>query len=526
MYKLLIADDEMIEREAIQFFIKKAGLEFYTIEEASNGIQAILNAKELMPDIIIMDIKMPGKNGLEAAGEIRWFKPDCRIIFLTAFDEFEYAHQAIKLKAEDFIIKPAYGENLIEILTKVISDLDKSKATMDKQKDLENRVAIFSEWFDNDLLLSIAKGYIEENRLNDYFAKMDIYFNSAICAIIHFRQRGNDSSAITNYSNDHIKKRIKSIIETECNKNKVRYLSASACSSIYLLIMANNMVDKKWGENLFRHIRKTICEQLNIEIQIGAGSIFQRPEGVSNSFFQAKIACTQKNAEGIVSFENMDKAKICNIYPLGKERKLCENIIKGDDIEAGDNIEEIMDWISQFSGSIEGIKERVHELLIVVDRAVIREFGVETVLVQNSLVELNSFNSINEIIIFIKNVVSVIIVNINSFKKSSSDVLIDKVCNYIDQNYHRDIKLDEMCAMVGFSRCYFSKIFRQYKNMNFVDYIAFRRMKKAKGLLKNPKFSIKEISSEIGYNDPNYFTSVFKKQEGISPTEFRSKHLG
>ena len=62
--------------------------------------------------------------------------------------------------------------------------------------------------------------------------------------------------------------------------------------------------------------------------------------------------------------------------------------------------------------------------------------------------------------------------------------------------------------------------------MNFIDYITSKRMNKAKGLLKNYEFNIKEISFEIGYNDPNYFTSAFRKWEGISPTEFRSKHLG
>jgi len=214
------------------------------------------------------------------------------------------------------------------------------------------------------------------------------------------------------------------------------------------------------------------------------------------------------------------------MYPLEKEKKLCENIIKGDEKEAEEYIEEIMAWISQFSGSIECIKEKVHELLTIIDRSVIKEYSVETVLVENCFAELNNLNSINEIIIFIKNIVAVIIVNINSFKKSSAEVLIDKACNYIDQNYYRDIKLDEICNMVGFSRYYFCKIFKQYKNMNFVDYITSRRMKIAKGLLKNLKFNIKEISSEIGYNDPNYFTNVFKKWEGISPTEYRNKHLG
>ena len=527
MYKLLIADDERVEREAIQFFIGKAGLKFLRIEEASNGIQAVEKAKDLLPEIIIMDIKMPGKNGLEAAREIRRFKPDCRIIFLTAFNEFDYAHQAIKVKAEDFIIKPAYGEDLIEILCKVITDLDHRKASMAGMKDLENRVALFSRWLEDDLLMSMAKGYIEESRLNDYFARMDIRFNTAVCVIMNFRQKGMAASVVSNYSREYIYQRLKGIIETECSKNQLGHLLGCAFNTLYVMVMANIDLreDKHWSKNFFEHVRKSIGEHIDLEIRIGIGNIFGRPQEASNSFFQAKIACKSiKNPEGIMNFENMDKVKIDTPYPLEREKRLCEYIVKGDEIEAARDVEEIMDWISQFSVSVNWVREKVHELMTIIDRAVIKEFDVDTVLIQNRFDELNSLNSINEIIIFVKSIVTEIIIKINSLKYSPSAVLIDRVCHYIDQNYYRDIKLDEMCTMVGFSRYYFCRIFKQYKNMSFVDYITSRRILKAKGLLKDYQSSIKEISSEIGYNDPNYFTSVFKRWEGISPTEYRNKH--
>lgn len=252
---MLIADDEAIEREAIQFFITQANLDFKLVAEAVNGIQAVSRAEELMPEIIIMDIKMPGKDGLEAAREIRQFNPFCKIIFLTAFNEFEFAHKAIKVKAEDFIIKPAYSETLIEALTGIIAGLDR-----------ENQLAITD------------KG----NR----------------------QEENNDSDAVLS---------------------------------------------------------------------------------------------------------------------------------------------------------------------------------------------------------------------------SSTALLIERVCSYIDQNYSKGIKLEEMCNMVGFSKYYFSRVFKQYKNMNLIDYITFRRIEKSKEMLKDPCLSIKEISSQVGYNDANYLTAVFKKWEGVSPTEYRNK---
>lgn len=250
MYSLLIVDDEAIEREAIQYFIAQSGLSFKTIAEAANGIDAVKIAAALMPEIILMDIKMPGKNGLEAAAAIREFNQDCKIIFLTAFNEFDYAHKAIKVKAEDYIIKPAYSETLLATLEQVIIELDK--------------------------------------------------------------------------------------------KNP-------------------------------------------------------------------KVKKTQPNLE--------QKEPVCK----------------------------------------------------------------------------------------------------------PSVVLMERVCQYIDANYNQNIKLDELCNMIGFSKFYLSRIFKQVKHMNVVDYITLRRIEKTKELLLNPQLSIKEISALVGYNEPNYLTLVFKKWEGISPTEYRNK---
>ena len=278
MYTLLIADDEAIEREAIRYFIDQSSLEFEAVEEAANGIEAVAKALQLQPDIIIMDVKMPGKDGLEAAKEIRQFRPEARIIFLTAYNEFEFAHKAIKVKADDFIIKPAYSDNLLKVLFEVIEDLD---------------------------------------RINH------------------------------------------------------------------------------WKQHIFRHL------QLN-----------GQPAGNESDCNQAPPVSTSQELEADV------------------------------------------------------------------------------------------------------------------VKNSHLTVLIDKVCDYIDHNFQKDLRLDEMCEMAGFSKYYFSRAFKQCKKMNLIDYITQRRIEKAKELLHNPRVSIKEVSSLVGYNDANYLTSVFKRWEGISPSIYRSKNCG
>jgi len=528
MYKLLIVDDEAIEREAIHFFIKQAGLDFLTIEEAINGIQAVTKASEFMPDIIIMDIKMPGKDGLAAATEIREFNPDCKIIFLTAFHEFDYAQKAIKVKAEDFIIKPAYSEDLIEVLKKVIGDIDKRMTLINRQIDLESRIDIVTKWLESDLLLAIAMGYIEESRINECFARMNISFSLAVCAVIRTISEKDLLSSAFVINLEYAQQQMIATIQAELGSRDVKYLLKNAHSSIYMMIMTNDCMDEsrreKWQAKISNCIKKALSGRIGREVQIGIGNTFSKPEQASNSFFQAKIACKSKaNLDGLTSFKRMTTNRKCAQYPFSDEKKLCESIVKCDEIAVNQYVEQILNWITQFSVSPSQIKERVYELLTIIDRAVIKEFDIETPLPQSSFDELKSLHSTNEIIMFVKDMLDEIVAKLNSVKNSPVALLIDKVCYYIDQNYQNNITLDEMCDMAGFSKYYFSRIFKQYKNMNLVDYITAQRMGKAKELLKEPKISIKEISSLIGYNDANYLTCVFKKWEGMSPTEYRNK---
>lgn len=106
MYKLLIVDDEAFERKVIRFMLKKSFTNIEIVDDATNGEDAILLAKKHKPNIIIMDIKMPEKNGLEAQQAIMQFNPNVKTIILTAFDNFNFAQNAIKLGVVDYILKP------------------------------------------------------------------------------------------------------------------------------------------------------------------------------------------------------------------------------------------------------------------------------------------------------------------------------------------------------------------------------------------------------------------------------------
>ena len=116
--------------------------------------------------------------------------------------------------------------------------------------------------------------------------------------------------------------------------------------------------------------------------------------------------------------------------------------------------------------------------------------------------------------------------NVRSMQKTDSIVHSQKdiIKDYIDRNYKKDISAKDVAGILGYSDVYFSKVFKQLFDDNFINYLTKVRIDRAKVLLKDVSFNIKEVGKSVGYADSNYFTKVFKRSIGISPSEYRSKH--
>ncbi|MFK4997430.1 response regulator [Bacillus sp. N9] len=143
MYRILLVDDEEIERLGLRKIItEEMGMDSVVIEEAENGRVAIMKAAEFRPNIIFMDIKMPGIDGIEATEEIKRMDKFVKVIMVTAFEAFEYAKQAVKLGVNDYLLKPYSNQEIIHVLNNVINDISierKNRNHQIKLRDNYNR---------------------------------------------------------------------------------------------------------------------------------------------------------------------------------------------------------------------------------------------------------------------------------------------------------------------------------------------------------------------------------------------------
>lgn len=183
MYKLMIADDEALERQALRHFIKNSKAEIGEILECANGIDAVKTALLEQPDICILDIKMPGLSGLEAMGQIQAVNKNCKIIFSTAYSYFDYAVKALQAGALDFMVKPVKKETLIQVLNKAIDELDVER----NQDAYHSKVTDLTYVLEKRILRELITGQTDEETLW-FFDAMGIKEAYGCICFVRFQQ--------------------------------------------------------------------------------------------------------------------------------------------------------------------------------------------------------------------------------------------------------------------------------------------------------------------------------------------------
>lgn len=183
MPKLLIVDDMPLITSTIKKIIIKYKLPFQSIMEAANGIEAVERAREFKPDIALLDIRMPGLDGLEAAAQIKQELPSIQIVFLTAYDDFSYVQKALQLGARDYLLKPVRPNQLRTLLLEILSDRDE-RSSLDNNLIFDEEKGIIITPTSRRDPVGKAINYIQEHFKNPAISLNDVS-NSAHLSSSH-----------------------------------------------------------------------------------------------------------------------------------------------------------------------------------------------------------------------------------------------------------------------------------------------------------------------------------------------------
>lgn len=436
MYNLLIADDEELERRTIKSILYKSFGETFNIYEAKNGREAIEISDRVKPDIIIMDIKMPGINGMEAIKEIRKFLKEGYFIVLTAYDYFDYAKEAIEYDVKEYMLKPFKRNEFITKIQEAVRSIEDVKAKRREEILLKEKIFTLIPMMENELCYSIINDNLGNVDYKTYLEYLGMNFELGFAIIIRLidnieeSEKNNLKIKVNSYTREYFKR---------------QYNAISSCIfSEDIITFVETRRDKEVNEggmdviNLSNKIVFNIKEKFGLDAIVGVGKEYNGIELLSKSFKEALRDVSTGNE---TQNENYFK-----------------NHLNYNDFDS----------------------QKLHEKHI------------------NAKGTKDNYDEGRKIIL--------------------------KAVEYINENFKKDIMLEEVANFVNISSFYFSKIFKEYTGKNYVDYITDLRIEIAKDKLIEGIISIKEICYEVGYNDPNYFSRVFKKVEGLSPSEYKNKY--
>lgn len=529
MIKLLIADDETLEREAIKFIVNTNFPDSFKICEAENGRETISEAKQFQPDILFLDIKMPGCNGIDAAREIRQIVPECHIIILSAYHYFNYAQSAISFGADEYLTKPASPQKIVETLTRTIKLIDEMHLKKIRDAETAQRLEQVSKYLKDEFLIRLALGEMDVQTIRAYFDILQLDFKVLLFAILRISEPKTASSQ-SEIDRTILQNDLLGFIKNELHNISQKALIRPIGTDFFILLLIDRELDdfqsRVFGINLFNEIKENISYKFGLTVNIGISDVISDIKDIYNACLQAKHSLMYDKTPGATtSFGDISKIQTRSTYPLYKEDQIYDHVIQGNSEKALALLNELLDWIEKYDSEISQFKEKTFELLLVLSHKIMinadrdeSNFDIESL--RRTIFTLGSCSEIRT---YAENFVTSKISEVHRIKKSRASALMTIVTDYLEKNYSKEILLDDVAASIQISSFYLSKLFKRELGKNFIDYLTEVRIRKAKEILANPVHTVKDTCYLVGYRDPNYFTRVFKKICGMTPTEYQAK---
>ena len=527
MYKIMIADDEGIVIDSLKFVLEKEFGKECTIEFAKTGRSVIELAENFRPDISIMDIQMPGINGIDAMKEIREKNKDVIFIVMSAYDKFDYATEAIKLGVLDYITKPMEKNRIISVVKRAMAIIDKERARRSNDLMIMEKMEMVIPMLESGLIYSI---FLQNKFSEDAYNYKNIlgikeeygYMMTVVCG-----ERDEDSN-LTNA--------VGSSVRLQNHYPELRSYIKDFCGGIVGNVMSNKIAvlvpydkpEMDYSERnalieKTREFTRTLKRKLSGDFKIGIGGVKEFSK-MNESYDEALQALLNANGR-VAHADDLDlRCDYEENYPAETEARMFELIEKGDYVGAGNAAGQFFDWMSStFSDGLMDIRLKILEFVIHAEHIMHDKGGnryefksrtdyLPTVMGTEDLEVLKKW--------FLDKIVETT-QKIENNRSDKSESLIEKAENYINKNYMKDISLDDISRYCNISSYYFSKLFKQETGENYVEYLSRVRIENAKKMLTESEASIKEISYSVGFSDPNYFSRAFKKYEGVSPTEYK-----
>jgi two-component system response regulator YesN len=521
-YKVFFVEDEIITREGIRDNVDWQASGFEFCGEAADGEMALPLLRTAQPDVLITDIKMPFMDGLQLSKIVRERMPWVKIIILSGHDEFEYARQAINLGVTDYLLKPVTVQKLQNVLRKLTVQLDKEKKEQDNLKKLQEQVEENRAMLCEKLLFKLVVGAISPTDAIEKGQMLGLDLIARVYLVVILKIELEDRTE--QYDYDEFQ-RVQGVITGLVEKNPdIFMLKRDWGDSILIMKGGTPEYLEEERDLLLEEIQQAVAET-RYQLTIGVGASQKRIADICQSFVEALAHIQNLTGENKPNFNQsveqtellkVDKSAVENYLHSGTKDKFDEffNAYLRPLGETALKSNLIKNYI--FVDVILAVAKLVNDLGGEIDKIIPELNSIELV--------MSSIKTIEQLREQAYKILSSALAYRDSQPNSQYKNLIRQAKKYIEQHYtNPELSLNEVAVQVNLSASHFSVVFSQETGQTFKEYLTEMRIGKAKELLRMTSLRSADIAYQVGYNDPHYFSSVFKKNTGLSPIEFRSQ---
>ena len=527
LYKVFLVEDEIVTREGIRDNVdwKTAGFEF--CGEAPDGEIALPLIEAAKPDLLITDIKMPFMDGLQLSKIIREHMPWVKVIVLSGHDEFNFAQAAIKLGVTEYLLKPVSVKDLQAVLQRMSETLDRERKEREELKRLREQADGSLLMQREKFLLRLAMGGVSSAEAIEHSQLFGLNLIASCYLVLLIQVELTQLSAPFDY---HDFQRVERIIAALAGSNRDVFLAQKDMEEFVLLIKGESHEQlNQEAAFLAGLIQDEVEKQTPCTLNIGLGSPQQRLGDIHYSFAEAlaKIRHIAGDSLPLASGEAVDLIESIKLDQTDLEHFLKSSAAQDFDLFFAASLQSTA--LAALTSPL--VKHYIFVDILLTAARFISDQGGE---VDQILPEIRQMDKVLvrvKTIDQIKEELRMIFTNTLAFRDSRVNHQHSRIAHrataYIDKNFcDPDLSLNQVAMEVNLSPSHFSVTFSQEMGETYRDYLTRVRIEHAKELLRTTDLLCSDIADQCGYNDPHYFSYIFKKNTGVSPQRFRLQPKG
>ena len=537
MLRTFLAEDEIVVRENIKKMVPWEQYGFELVGEASDGEMALPLIKKLKPDLLITDIKMPFMDGLTLSKVVRKELPDIKIVILSGYDDFNYAKEAISIGVEDYLLKPITKNAFLERLCEIRKRYEHEKSQREYYEQFHREIQEYEQNSSRDFFEGLISGTMDAGEIYRRADKMGLDIVAEAYNILIFTLESESTAAGQSETYSEWEARAREKIEALFADHSYAMLFRNNVFSYGVLVKEQK---ENQGENTrvcVESIRDALSDGPTEQSWfIAAGEPVERLSNVKRSYNTAMQTFARRYLyDGHILY-----------YRDLKEEEMAKDdgrYLKKVDINAIDPAiiqkflssglkEETGNFVRDYFHAIgkEPLTSMVFRSYVILNirfsvlsflnrlgygAAALEESEKENALEQGGVSMETAMDYAEKIL-----QKAIEIRDKNSGNKNRS--ILENSIEYIKNHYmDENMSLNAVAQVANISSNHFSALFSQNIGQTFIEYLTGIRMEHAKELLRCTGKRASEIALEVGYKDSHYFSYLFKKTQGMTPSDYR-----